>query len=118
MAIYPIPLADETADCFEFTTDLDGVDFTLTFRWNSRDPAWYMDITDAGGNVLLQGLRLSLDTPLTGRFRDLRLPDGDLMAIDTSNQGLEAGRYDLGNRVKLFYYDLASLTSHGVVTHA
>lgn len=88
---------------YTFEIDLDGKTFGFEFLWNGRSGAWYFTITDAVGTVLLAGRKVVLGFPLLNRFRDPRLPAGDLAAIDTSGQYLEAGLNDLGKRVKLLY---------------
>jgi hypothetical protein len=107
--IYEIPLDDETADHFSFTVKLDGIEFALQLRWNQRAAGWYLTILDANGAVLVAGMRVTLSSAPRARYMDPRLPKGFLQADDTSGQNLEAGRNDLGTRVKLYYCDAAEL---------
>jgi hypothetical protein len=94
---------------YTFEIDLDGKTFGFEFRWNTRDEAWRFSISDASGEVLLAGRKVVLGFPLIVRFRDPRLPAGDLSAIDTSGQDKESGLEDLGSRVKLLYTPNADL---------
>jgi hypothetical protein len=97
-----LPTRTDTAR-YSFETELDGKTFTFEFEWNDRDLGWYMTILDASGVTLLAGRRVVIRAPLTGRYRDSRLPPGHLEAIDTSGADAEAGYGDLGDRVKLCY---------------
>jgi hypothetical protein len=97
-----LPLRDDVPH-FGFTTELDGVTFGLEFRWNGRDSAWYFNLTDADGAMLLAGLRVVVRHLYLGRFRYLGLPAGELEFIDTTDADEEAGLGDLGSRVLLVY---------------
>ena len=50
-----------------------------------------------------------LGYPLISIYRDIRLPAGTLVAIDTSSKDEEPGLTDLGERVKLLYITRAEL---------
>ena len=93
----------------EFRISLDGQLFRLAVTWNERDAAWYLDLTDADGTLLLAGRKLVLGQALLARFRDARLPPGELLVLDTANSDLDPGPQDLGARVPLFYVEAASL---------
>lgn len=59
--------------------DLDNTTFTLTYRYNTRETAWYFDIGEQNGTVIVGGLKLVPNMNLTGRFADSRLPLGELI---------------------------------------
>lgn len=94
---------------YSFDVDLDGSTFTFDFEWNDRDSGWYFSIIDANANKLLSGRRVVLGYPLISIYRDIRLPIGTLVAIDTSSKDEEPDFADLGNRVKLLYITKAEL---------
>lgn len=94
---------------YSFQTDLDNVTFRFEFRWNDRASAWFMSISDVNGVELLSSRRIVVGFPLLTRFRDPRLPAGDLNAIDTTGNDEEAGINDLGGRVKLLYFPVGDL---------
>ena len=93
----------------EFRISLDGQLFRIAITWNERDAAWYLDLFDADGTLLLAGRKLVLGQALLARFRDARLPPGELLVLDTTSRDLEPGQQDLGGRVPLFYVEAASL---------
>ena len=88
---------------------LEGRTYTLTFRWNAREEAWFLSIGDAAGNIVLANRKVVLSFPLTSRFRLPGLPPGEFVAVDTTGRGQEAGLSDLGERVQLLYVEAASL---------
>jgi len=94
---------------YSFDVELDGVTFTFSFEWNDRDSGWYFSISDVNAVPLLSGRRVVLDYPLINIYRDIRLPAGSLVAIDTSSKDEEPGLTDLGERVKLIYLTRAEL---------
>lgn len=88
---------------YEFEIDLEDVTFIFEFMWNGRDEAWYMSIFDVTKTPLLSGRKVVLGFPLLSRFRDPRLPKGEINAIDTTGSNIEPGLSDLGARVRLLY---------------
>ena len=66
MAVVALPVRTD-APHYEFTTDLDGVTFTLEFRWNDRANGWFVEIRDVNGVRLLSGRRVVVSLPLRAR---------------------------------------------------
>jgi len=89
---------------YDFEIDLDDRSFLLVFHWNDRAAAWFFSITSADGDLLVAGRRVVVDFPLLSRFRDNRLPSGEIVAVDTSGEQRNPGIADLGARVKLLYF--------------
>lgn len=86
-------------------TTVIGVDtFTFGVRWNGRAGSWFFDLYDASGNIIVAGIRIVLGVILGRRCKDPRMPPGAIVASDTSGQQRDAGRDDLGSRVRLYYY--------------
>lgn len=82
---------------------LDGTTYTLSFAWNVRLGAWFVDVLNAQGDtVMIGGIRLVVDVPLVPNFT-LRQPTGWFIAKDTSGKGVDPGLDDLGGRVRLLY---------------
>jgi hypothetical protein len=73
-----------------------GKSFTLRLYWLQRAASWYMDLSDADGNVLVSGTRIVTGFPLLGRRRDQALPEGTWLALDMDDSGLPPGRFELG----------------------
>jgi hypothetical protein len=89
---------------FELTVLLDGVSYTLGFRWNARAQAWFTSLSTAEGELLLGSRRLVVDWFIWARLRDARRPRGVLCAVDTSGNQVDPGLADLGARVQVLYF--------------
>lgn len=107
MGVHVLPLRPDLPH-YRFEVELDGVAYGIELRWNMRAEGWMMTLSTPEGDVLLRR-RVVLGFPLTARYRDLRLPAGELEAIDTEGTGVEPGLRDLGGRVLILYTDAESL---------
>lgn len=87
----------------EFRTELDGIFFLLSFRFNSRAAIWMMDISDENSNIIVSGIALLLGVNLLGRFPDSKLPPGTLFVENFSEENVEATRDNLGEDILLLY---------------
>jgi hypothetical protein len=96
-----------TADAphYRFTCSLEGKSYGFELRWNGRSGAWFLTVSDVDGNVLAAGRRVVIGAELLGRSANAALPPGSLFAYDTSNSNRDAGRDDLGGRVKVVYVE-------------
>lgn len=106
MAYLEIPVRTDIYSYTEKVT-LDGVLYTLGFHFNSRKDCWVMDIGDSAGEILLAGIPLMINYPLTRRFIGYidGLPNGQFMMIDETDQERNAGRDNLGDDIKLIYLE-------------
>lgn len=105
-----LPTLTDGTQAYSFRTQLDGVTFQLDFAWNARGGCWSIMVSDAAGNLLLRRcVRVGLS--LLARFRDTRLPPGDIVVVDTSGAGAEPGLTDLGGRVQLVYLTAAEIAA-------
>lgn len=77
----------------------------MTFAWNIRESTWYIDIADQDGVLLAASRKVVVDYPVLLRRTDPRLPQGMIMAIDTSGAGKEATLDDFGTRVIVMYME-------------
>lgn len=94
---------------FQVQMELEGVSYTLTFRWNERDTAWYLTLGDGEGVELVTS-KVVIDLPLFGRRRSVAgRPPGTFVAVDTTGAGRDAGYEDLGDRVQLLYFDASEV---------
>lgn len=106
-----IPTRTDGTPFYTVTTVLDNVPATFDFQWNDREGAWYFDIYDKHGNLVVGSTKVSLSTPLFRKYILAGLPAGELMAIDTSNTDTVPGLQDLGTRVVLLYVTQADLVA-------
>lgn len=109
----------------KFSTTLDGVQYGFRARWNQRDNydpvtnkssgAWYIDISDDTGEPIAVGIKVVLGTYLGRGINHPLFREGVLVAVDTSDQGREAGIDDFGTRVQVMRLSIAEVLSLRVV---
>ena len=90
---------------YHYSISLDGVTYILYFKWNDRMSKWTLTLQDAGGTDLVTNIPLVANWPLFDRFKVTGLPPGSLFAYDSTLKNIDPGRYDLGDRVRLFYLE-------------
>lgn len=93
---------------YEFQIDLDGIVYTLRFRFNYRMERWVMDIATEAGEDILNGIVLVTGYPLLDQYAYSELPPGRMIAIDVTGQNRDAGEDDLGNSIKLLYEEVTA----------
>lgn len=99
---------------YDLQVVLDGVTYTLEFRWNDRASGWFLNILNADADEIIQaGIRVVVDFPLN-LYRADRTPPGLLYARDTSGTRTDPGLKDLGDRVQFFYFEKADLAAFGL----
>jgi hypothetical protein len=62
---YEIPLQ---ANAQTFVIQLAGVTYGMTLRWNESNQTWILDIADANGVALLQGIPLITGADLLAQY--------------------------------------------------
>lgn len=110
MADTELPL-DSDNPFYERSTTIENVPYIFNVRWSDFEQAWYFDLWDENSNPIVSGIKLVLGVILARRCVDPRKPTGALFLSDLSGDDLDAGRFDLGTRVKLYYRPLADLVS-------
>lgn len=97
----------------KFSTTLDGVQYVFDVRWNGRSETWAFDLLDESEDPIRHGIRIVLGALLGMRGLGLggavapidpRMPLGQMIAVDTSGEGVDAGLHSLGRRVLVYYY--------------
>jgi hypothetical protein len=93
----------------QFTVQLGVWSLTFLVYFNDRSQLWMFDVSDARANeTLLCGAPIVLGQDLLEPYI---FGIGSLVAIDTSQQGDEAGPDDLGDRVVVAYYTPDEMTA-------
>jgi len=106
-----IPTRTDGAQRYSFRCPLGASIYALELFWNARDPSWSMTISDTSGNLLLSR-KITVGTPLLGRFQAATLPFGEIFAYDTSGASIDPGLTDLGARVLLTFTDGADILAY------
>jgi hypothetical protein len=109
MATIQLP-TDPTAPDNFFSCDLDGVEYVFRTKWNFNDSAHYLSLFTIGGIEIASGIKIVLGKPdLLAPVHSLLRPPGAIYAVDMSNEKIEAGIKDLGDRVILNYVEIGDL---------
>lgn len=91
-------------DHYSMQVTLEGVIYTLVFRWNVREASWYMQIQDAQGNALCGGYKIVVGFPIAARSRVAGKPPGFFWAFDSTGEDRPPAIDELGERVRLVYF--------------
>lgn len=108
MAISILPLTPKLP-YYDFDVELDEVLFRLEFRFNGRDDAWYMKVSDLENRILRCGIKILDEWPLLRRWGTVEAPAGEIVAV---NQGSTSGPptlEELASDVLLHYLDAEEL---------
>jgi hypothetical protein len=77
------------------TQTLDGTEYILHIEWNMRG-GWFLGLNDANDDPLFQPRAMVVGIDLLKAARaDARCPPGQLLVVDFSRSGVEAGYLDL-----------------------
>jgi hypothetical protein len=109
--IYKIPLSSNTS-FFALNIKLEGVSYNLEIHWNDRENHWYMTLADGNGTPIARQRKLVVNTALFARETSEQAFPGLLTLLDTSEVGIEAGLFDLGNRCILLYVNADSVGTY------
>ncbi len=104
-----VPMVSGGLAHYQIDTTLGGRPFTLVFRWNGRDGAWYMDVLRTDQTAIAHGLKLVMGTFIGSRSADADMP-GVFVVRDSSQTYVDAGFDDIGytdegqaQRVQLYF---------------
>ncbi len=104
MSLLVIPVTSEFPNSI-FNIDLELVTYIMEFNFNSRTSLWYMGIKQEDGTPLAVGVPVFTDVDIMMQYKNPDLPPGVFMTFDTEELSADAGRDDLGNRVKMLYQE-------------
>ena len=102
MTVYECPTFVDLP-AYTYSIQLDGTTYQLTYTYNDRMSRWMISIADNAGNVLVGEVPVIVNYPLFDRYKVAGLPLGTLFAYDTLNTNADPTRYELGDRVRIYY---------------
>lgn len=103
MALLNIPLSNDPDA--EFTIELDQEVFRFRVTRNERSARYKMDIFTEAGELILAGVVLVANFPILKKFKDERLPAGDLFLWDSTGRNREPTEDTLGIEHLLLYQE-------------
>lgn len=110
-----VPCTPAGASSWSQLTALDGVTYTLTFRWNQRDGRWLLDLADGEGAPIRSGMALNTGELLLRGCVATGRPAGELVVVDTSGANDSDPVFDdlgaPGARFVLMYITAAELAA-------
>lgn len=110
MTTFRIPIIENVFD-FEIRVPLDDVTYLMRFRWNTRANAWYLDLSDVDGNLIVGGRKIVVDEFLLDQYLSRAVPQGVITAFDTTRRQIDPGSEDFGTRVLLYYLDVEGVSA-------
>lgn len=102
-----IPFPGQASFSEEIT--LENKVYRFRFDWNTSGQYWSMSIYNRDLELLVSGIKIVLDYELISDYAYMGLPEGEIYAMDTSNELLTIGRNDIGDRVFLAYVESSEL---------
>lgn len=111
MSVQVIPT--DTDPFYTQETSLDGVRYSLEFRYSQREKVWYLSIGLPDGTELASGIKVVCNFSLLKYRADVRLPPGLLVAVSSTPDDSPPGLDELGEdaRVSLIYTPFADLAT-------
>lgn len=100
MAIFEIPTNKDLTD-YQFSSVIDGVVYFFNIVYNSRISRYVLNILDSTKNLIISGIPILTNVPLTTNFKYLDIPKGDFLPFSADNEN--AILNDFGDKVRLYY---------------
>lgn len=103
MALLQIPITSDPDSVF--TVDLDGVIYQIRLTLNERTGRFKMDLLTEVGDPIVEGVACVVNFPLLKKFKDLRMPAGDLFFWDSTDKNREPDEDNIGTEIVLLYQE-------------
>lgn len=82
---------------------LGDIPFILSGYWNTRDEAWYIDITTNDFELLVIGKKLILNTDLLNNINNEAKPKGTLLVVPINDTIMNITRDNMGIDIDLIF---------------
>jgi hypothetical protein len=102
-----LPTLTDGTEAYDQRTQLDGVEYLFSFRYNLRRELWTFSIQALDGTPILTGQTVHVGILLNRRA--VRGPPGLFLAISETDDLASPGLQELGERVKLCYLTAAEV---------
>ena len=96
-----IPTLFDGTAFYSQRVNLDGVDFTLDFRWGTRENRWYMRLLDTLGNTLIGPMKLVVNWPLMHYYHGRAgVPSGEFWCMTSGASNAPPGLTEMGEGLR------------------
>lgn len=103
MALREIPITPDPDSIFQ--VELDKIVYQIRLTLNERTGRFKMDILTETGDPIVEGVACVVNFPLVKKFKDSRMPAGDLFFWDSTGKNQEPNEDNLGTEVVLLYQE-------------
>lgn len=80
--------------------------YGMRFYWNARAAAWFVDISNDAGEIVIAGRKCNIDVDLIEQYHHKDpMPIGILLPYDTGQRKVNPLIDDFGTRVLLLYIE-------------
>ena len=120
MILEEIPLLPDTTDQL-IDVVLSDNPYTLRVLWNETFGYFSLSVFEREGAVIIENIKMVKNYPLIKRFKDTRLPIGELYFIDNKNKNMRALYTSIGtNDYSLMYFvpEIVTAVESVVITAA
>lgn len=107
---------DSSNPFYTFNTTIAGAEYIFNVRWNTRDAAWYFDVSEIDNTPIANGIKVVLGCYLGRHTQHTLFRDGVIVATDLSSSGIDAGIDDLGVRVVVMRMTIDEVLSLRIVS--
>lgn len=102
--IQKIPLLPDTTDQV-LNIELDGNPYIVRVLWNERFSYFTLSLNTVDDEPILTNVKMVKNYPLTGRYKDERLPFGDFFFVQERGTAERPAYGDLNGSFGLYYYE-------------
>ena len=96
---------------YTLQTTLGEIDYIFVVRWNTRGNAWYFDLLEEDETPITNGLKVVLGALIGAENPNDNRLAGALVATDLTDEGVEPGFDDLGDRVRVYFYPIEEINA-------
>ncbi len=84
---------------YRLACPIDDTAYYFDVHWNSRDAAWYFDMYEQDGTIVVLNVKVVNGVPLGRRSLHEFFEDHMIVVVDSSGHGRDAAFDDLNTRV-------------------
>lgn len=100
---------------------LENTNINLELQWNDRassvnEGSWFLNLYTVEDEPIITGIKIIPDYPLTFKYSDNRLPEGEFFCLSNTSTDVKLGRDNLGTDFRLTYITKEELDNGSIQT--